>query len=234
MFHRAFADSKTLTAEHRSELFEEIKNDPNIGYAIDSISAFRISSSMLSWNRVSLNALAEESTCKLITSVLQQGVNVTEVYIDTVGDADKYQKRLSQRFPGLKFTVCPKADALYPVVSAASIVAKVTRDNAMTESIASEERRHGSGYPSDPVTKQWLEKSVTPIFGYPSMVRFSWSTCTTIMDAQCAQVSWECENEDGNTQQSLKDAFSGTPFRAEKNRFSYFKARKIQKSSQDW
>jgi ribonuclease H2 subunit A len=190
---------------------------------------------MLSRNRVSLNALAEESTCKLIASVLQHGVNVTEVYIDTVGDADKYQKRLSQRFQGLKFTVCPKADALYPIVSAASIVAKVTRDNSLTNLNASQGSGFGSGYPSDPVTKQWLEKNVSPIFGYPSMVRFSWSTCTTIMDTQCVDVLWECENEDGNTQQSLKDAFSGTPFRSEKNRFSYFKARKIQKSSsEDW
>ncbi len=50
-----------------------------------------------------------------------------QVYIDTVGDAERYAAKLSSVFPGLKFTVCPKADALYPVVSAASIVAKVRR-----------------------------------------------------------------------------------------------------------
>lgn len=45
--------------------------------------------------------------------------------MDTVGDAERYKERLSQRFRGIAFTVCPKADAIYPIVSAASIVAKV-------------------------------------------------------------------------------------------------------------
>jgi ribonuclease H2 subunit A len=53
------------------------------------------------------------------------------VYVDTVGDADRYRAKLSSAFPGVTFTVCPKADALYPVVSAASIVAKVLRDTSL-------------------------------------------------------------------------------------------------------
>lgn len=49
------------------------------------------------------------------------------------GDPERYKARLSRAFPSLAFTVCPKADALYPVVSAASIVAKVTRDRSLLE-----------------------------------------------------------------------------------------------------
>lgn len=50
---------------------------------------------------------------------------VFQVYLDTVGDPDKYRIKLSERFPSIKFVVAKKADSLYPVVSGASIVAKV-------------------------------------------------------------------------------------------------------------
>lgn len=48
-----------------------------------------------------------------------------QVYVDTVGDPEKYRIKLSERFPNVKFVVAKKADSLYPVVSGASIVAKV-------------------------------------------------------------------------------------------------------------
>lgn len=45
--------------------------------------------------------------------------------MDTVGDPEKYRIKLSEKFPNVKFVVAKKADSLYPVVSGASIVAKV-------------------------------------------------------------------------------------------------------------
>lgn len=36
--------------------------------------------------------------------------------------------------------------------------------------------KYGCGYPSDPDTKLWLTKHLDPVFGFPTIVRFSWST----------------------------------------------------------
>ena len=54
-----------------------------------------------------------------------------------------------------KFIIEPKADLNYPVVSAASIVAKVHRDRGLEQTPA-----QGSGYPSDPKTRNWLKELI--------------------------------------------------------------------------
>jgi ribonuclease H2 subunit A len=53
------------------------------------------------------------------------GVQLTELYVDTVGNEDYYQEKLERLFPQLKIVVTSKADVKFPIVSAASICAKV-------------------------------------------------------------------------------------------------------------
>lgn len=72
-------------------------------------------------------------------------------------------------------TAYHKADRDYPVVSAASIVAKVRRDRA----VAALRRAHGefgSGYPSDPVTKAFFSELIAREGRLPDYVRKSWRT----------------------------------------------------------
>ena len=90
-----------------------------------------------------------------------------------------------------------KADSKYPVVSAASICAKVTRDDVLRHWIFAESgmedtfsRQFGSGYPSDPKTVSWLKASMDPVFGYPNIVRFSWATCKTLLETSGKAVRW--------------------------------------------
>jgi ribonuclease HII len=51
-----------------------------------------------------------------------------------------------------------KADQTYPIVSAASILAKVTRDDLIQELKKKHKVEFGSGYPSDPMTQLFIRK----------------------------------------------------------------------------
>ncbi|KAM3732935.1 hypothetical protein ACB098_11G096200 [Castanea mollissima] len=205
-----FADSKTLKEEKREELFENLKADESIGWAVDVIDPKELSAKMLKKNKINLNEISHDSAIGLVVRVLNLGVLLTEVYVDTVGDPEKYRAKLSERFPSIKFVVAKKADSLYPVVSGASIVAKVTRDRAVRDWVLDEtadniQRNFGSGYPGDPETKAWLENHKHPIFGFPSLVRFSWGTCTPYFK-NLVEVLWESDqmDEDGSSSSNGK------------------------------
>jgi len=74
---------------------------------------------------------------------------------------------------GIKVTAEHKADDTYPIVSAASIVAKVTRDRCI-EKISKEIGNIGSGYPSDTVTMNFIEKWIKDNGCAPPYTRCSW------------------------------------------------------------
>ncbi|KAI5477163.1 ribonuclease H2 subunit A [Pseudohyphozyma bogoriensis] len=197
-----FADSKTLSAEQRDGLLDVIMaHRDDIKWATAVMSPYDLSRGMLRKNPYNLNAQSHDTTMSLIRGVLERGYTVTECFVDTVGIASDYQAKLSSAFPGIKFTVTSKADAIYPVVSAASIAAKVTRDVVLHQWKFVEEgfgdredvMQFGSGYPSDPKTKAWLESNVDPVFGYPNLVRFSWQTVKTILLKKACDVKWDDE-----------------------------------------
>jgi len=164
-----------------------------------------------------------------------------------VGDPEKYQIKLTEKFPGIKFVVAKKADSLYPVVSGASIVAKVTRDRALRNWVFDEtalnmHMKTGSGYPGDPDTKQWLEDHKHPIFGFPTLVRFSWGTCTPFFK-DAVEVTWESDEVDedatnnGRAKRQVKLSslgFTGFKRKTEeiessgKGRCKFFQARKLE------
>jgi ribonuclease HII len=81
-----------------------------------------------------------------------------------------------------------KADDLYPVVGAASILAKVTRDEHI-QRIASELEPKlnlalGSGYPADPITKHFLKTWISRFGSLPPHVRTSWESCKRLIRNQ--------------------------------------------------
>ncbi|KAJ8145109.1 hypothetical protein OY671_001796 [Metschnikowia pulcherrima] len=185
-----FADSKILKEVVRTELFKLLHDEThelyqNVGWAACTMTAKDISSGMLrsilgagSYN---LNEQAHDTTIQLIKEVLDSGVKVSKIFVDTVGPPVTYQAKLQKYFPGIDITVAKKADSIYPIVSTASVVAKVTRDlnlqwyNENHESLKGQ--KIGSGYPSDPNTSRWLNSNVDSVFGWcHGLIRFSWQT----------------------------------------------------------
>ena len=90
-----------------------------------------ISAGMLRRIPHNLNQQSCDATVHLIQGVLNSGVDVTKIFVDTVGEPNAYAAKLKQYFPRhshIEWIVARKADATYPIVGAASIAAKVTRD----------------------------------------------------------------------------------------------------------
>ncbi|KAL0954551.1 hypothetical protein HGRIS_003517 [Hohenbuehelia grisea] len=197
-----FNDSKALSAETRQELLGSLSSDPeNLGWSVRVICPQAISRGMLRMPATNLNKQSEDATILLIREVLESGIQLSEVYVDALGTTSKYEIYLSSLFPGINFTVQNKADATFRIVGAASVAAKVTRDACIEgwtfEENDNDEWSHelGSGYPGDPKTKAWLQNSLEPTFGFPKLVRFSWTTVKVILDKSAHTVKWTDEGQ---------------------------------------
>uniref|UniRef100_A0A7S1XJS4 Ribonuclease n=1 Tax=Erythrolobus australicus TaxID=1077150 RepID=A0A7S1XJS4_9RHOD len=199
-----FNDSKLLTPQVRDKLFTALHESGFLAPYVESISAEELSAQMLSREHVSLNQISHRAAISLVKRALADGLEIEHLYVDTVGDPARYERILQDALAGLPvqcITVSTKADAKYPIVGAASVVAKVTRDRALQSWDFQEQRRgapalsrdFGSGYPADPVCKAWLRTFIDPIFGFTSLVRFSWATARTLLDKHAVAVAWAAD-----------------------------------------
>lgn len=87
----------------------------------------------------------------------------------------------------------------------------------------------------DPQTKRFLTECIDEIFGFPKIVRFSWSTASTIIDKKCLKVTWD-DDEDENTgttttttttKKRKSEVIETTP--TTKTLFSYFAQKSVKK-----
>ena len=221
-----FDDSKVLTPVVRSSLMQKLcTSDTDLyrdcGWATRVMSARDISAGMLKMaGTYNLNAQAMDATIELIRDVFAKGINVKEIYIDTIGSPAVYQKKLERIFPATSITVAKKADSLYPCVSAASVCAKVTRDAALEvcyknhsspsnchEASGTSAEGWGSGYPSDARCTAWLKANMNPIFGWGNECRFSWGTAKDLLEAKGnTRIDWPVDEDEQGLQ--VTDFFS--------------------------
>ena len=163
-------DSKLLTPHRREILAPQIKQIAE-KHAIAKLAPSEIDDIVLNGKKLhKLNWLEAQTMAKVI-----QALKPDKAYVDA---SDVIEERFKQDILDCLPFKIPivsehKADKTYPIVSAASIVAKVERDTEIAK-LADKYGDFGSGYPSDPRTTAFLEQCMRNMEEYPDFVRKSW------------------------------------------------------------
>ncbi len=162
-------DSKTLSPEKREKLAEKIENTAS-DVAVLKVGACKLDSYRKAG--VSLNHVEGMKMAEIIGYFEPHMVQVD------CPDANvwKFTQFLKNTSKGERnYIIEHKADSKYPLVAAASIIAKVERDREI-EKLREEHGNIGSGYPSDPATMRWLEDWMSRAKEFPVFVRNTWET----------------------------------------------------------
>ncbi len=142
-------DSKKLSKKKREE-FDVIIREKAAGFGLGWVDALEI-------DQIGLSAALRLATIRAVSEIK---VPYHEIIIDGTVNF------LANTSKGKYVTTMPKADLLVPSVSAASIIAKVARDNYMTEQ-AKKYKEYGfsdhSGYGTAKHIKAIEENGVTPL-----------------------------------------------------------------------
>ncbi len=166
-------DSKHLTAARRGELAATIHADGRIAVGIAAIEPARIDDPATDMNALTVAAHAEAAD-----AVVERSMRG----ICDAGDVDaaRFARRVRDRLPAVDLDAEHGADETYPIVGAASIVAKVERD-ARIARLVETYGPVGSGYPSDPATREFLADYVDDHGELPACARESWKTCEDVL-----------------------------------------------------
>ncbi|MFX1302753.1 MAG: ribonuclease HII [Promethearchaeota archaeon] len=168
-------DSKRLSPKKRSELAKILMNNC-YSHKIAVISPQEIDAREI--KKITMNRLEEMKMADIINS-LKPDI----IYIDA---ADVNEQRFGKSIKSLlnyapkKIISRHKADDIYPIVSAGSIIAKDRRD-ALIEELQNKHGNFGSGYPSDVRTIEFLREYVKKNKKPPIFARKSWDTTKRII-----------------------------------------------------
>lgn len=169
-------DSKLLSAKQRTLQEKKIKR------AVAEFGTVQITAQEIDElrDRKSLNEIEAMRAGLLLNNLKQKPCLV---YVDSPDPEEKNFEKRIRKYIDFECAIVSehKADANYPVVSAASILAKTERDREI-QKLERIYGRIGSGYSHDPTTinflKNWLEKNK----GMPDFARKSWQTTKDMLD----------------------------------------------------
>ena len=190
-------DSKNVASERREEIAAELHSADRIAVGVAEIPVARIDGDE-DMNTLTVAAHAE-AISQVLGSEASAPEGVAEEFprepegIADAGDTseERFARRVADEVPTeVALTAEHGADEEHPVVGAASIVAKVERDahvaalaDEYAENYGPELAELGSGYPSDPTTREFLETFVAEQGELPDCARRSWATCEDVLAA---------------------------------------------------
>ncbi len=163
-------DSKLLSPRRRETLAVEIKRIV-LKYNVIKLPPKDIDKVVETGRKLhKLNRLEAQTMAKII-ELLAPDI----AYVDA---SDVLEERFGQHISELlpfevEIVSEHKADRKYPIVSAASIIAKVERDKEIAK-LKEKYGDFGSGYPTDPKTISFLRQCIKKFGEYPDCVRKSW------------------------------------------------------------
>jgi ribonuclease HII len=172
-------DSKLLVPKERERLYKIIRKKCRV--AVVSLDAQEIDAVR---REMTLNAVVARAHAHVITKLSPHCAYVDACDVNTFRYAEMVKNHLGNP---CEIVSEHHADVKFPVVSAASIIAKVTRDRAIAL-LAKKYGDIGSGYPSDPVTIRFLHAYIDEHRIPPLIARKSWKTVSAIL-AKKAQSS---------------------------------------------
>lgn len=167
-------DSKLLTHPQRVALEAEIKRNV-LKYHVVQASPAEIDEAVL--GKENLNTLEARKMADVINA-LNDGKSEIKVIVDCPSiNAKKWREKLLtfiKNKSNLTVLAEHKADFNHPVVSAASILGKIVREEEVAK-LKALYGNMGSGYPSDPFTKAFLKERGQELAN-TGIFRKSWAT----------------------------------------------------------
>lgn len=170
-------DSKQLSPKKRESLAKEIEKIAK-NVVILRVPACKIDSYRA--NKINLDRIEAMKMGDIINIC-----NAKEFYIDSLGTNTKRFKDLILNYISnkkVKLIVENFADQKYPVVSAASIMAKTSRDEAVREIEKKLGEPIGVGYSHDERTVKLVEKLIKERRKLPPYIRKSWITVQNLKE----------------------------------------------------
>jgi ribonuclease HII len=161
-------DSKLLTKARREFLFDRIK-DVSYKSEIIVINPDEIDHAVNNHDGLNLNRLEARKSAEII-NLLKPDKAIIDTPSNNIRSYRQYLLRYVKN-KNVELVLEHKADLNYPIVSAASILAKVTRDAEIEKIKKRIKIDFGSGYMTDSKTTSFLEKYYEK---YKALFRKSW------------------------------------------------------------